>query len=166
MWRVAGALILTAGRASDVIACVCTEFPTFDQAMVAARSVLVGRVVLQGRPSLPRMYPDLDVAYVDVDVIGMAKGAETRARIRVWDLSHGTDCTADMRPLKPGAVIAVAGQKNRGEYREYLSHAAIKPKEDDYLFGGCGSQFELLNSEADVGRLRERLKKAQAREHQ
>src|SRR6185295_2270282 len=97
-------LAFTSVRAS---ACVCVgEWPSLRKAMSDADVAVTAEVVAQGKSEHAGFYPEMNVAYVDVQVVKLKHGREKRTVLRVWDSHFGTDCTAELHELSPGTFVA------------------------------------------------------------
>jgi hypothetical protein len=114
--------------------------------MRAAPLAATAEVVAQGRLRRDRLYPELDVAYLDVRIVQKLRGKQRREHIRLWDPMFGTSCSLDLRPLIPGSYVAFAAQPASSDLKELFDSLEIAPAADDYLLAGCGTHFERLES--------------------
>lgn len=143
-----GALLIAMVLApSHATPCTCMgEWPKFKKAMGYASLVITAEVVSQGHLKRERLYPEHDVAYLDVRIVKVLKGKESRATVRVWDPMFGTSCSLDLGQIKTGSFAAFAVSRTgrtRGELFEALQ---INPASDDYLLQGCGEYYRVLES--------------------
>jgi hypothetical protein len=109
--------------------CLCTEFPTFDEALKRSPVALVVRVDAQGRLIRERLHPELDVAYLDVTVVAVLKGEEPRQHVRIWDPWFGSSCSSDWRPLVQGTLLAFAvlpTSSQEGEFWDAMELSALR----------------------------------------
>ena len=153
MTRSRGVGVLSVGLsllAPSVSPCTCTEFPSFAEVARSAAVVLVVRVAAQGKLKRERLYPELNVAYVDAELIGITKGKDTRRSVRVWDPSFGTSCSYDWRPLVAGTFVAFAADQNDSSHQDQWAALGIEPGHDDYLVDGCGIRWKVLASKQEA----------------
>jgi hypothetical protein len=133
--------------------CTCTEFPSFAEVVRSAPIVLVVRVEAQGKLDREGLNPGLNVAYLDAEVIGVAKGKETRRKVRVWDPSFGSSCSYDWRPLVPGTLVAFAAEKNSDKRQDLWAVLGLEPRQEDYFVDGCGTRWRVLGSKQEADAL-------------
>ena len=158
-----GILVLAALLVYPVVADACTcigEWPNFARSARAAAVVLIGRVRTQGKPNLGgRLYPDLDVAYLDVDVFEAVKGTTNGAIVRIWDPGFGGSCAMDLRPYVKGSVVAFALARNGPEMDEYWQLVPFKPAKEDLLIQSCGEYVRQLGSVKEGRKLAAELRR-------
>ncbi len=151
-WVLLGMLAGTVVTTDRVQACVClgSDSPDFNHAMLGSTIVLVGEVTAQGKPVVPKFYPEQNVAYIDVVRLQAIKDDVVPSTIRIWDASFGTDCSYDLRRFTPGVVAAFAIEKNTPEQKEYWDLLQLAPSLTDYVVGGCGEYHKVLSTRNDA----------------
>jgi hypothetical protein len=141
--------------------CTCIgEWPNFARSARDAAVVVIGRVRTQGKPHLEgRLYLDLDVAYLDVDVLEAVKGTTEGAIVRIWDSAFGGSCAMDLRPYVKGSVVAFALALNGPEMDEYWQLVPFKPAKEDLLIQSCGEYVRQLGSVKEGRKLAAELRR-------
>jgi hypothetical protein len=137
-----------------------TAWPTLEQAASASDAVVIGRVTAQTTLAEPIPYGGNNVAHVDVEVLDGLRGAVSGSTIRVWDAGYGSNCSVDLRPLKPGALVAMVLSRNKPEYAEYQQLMKLKVAPNDYLLVACGDYLQSIGSEQEARVVAKRLRNA------
>ncbi len=153
---------------NDAAACTCvaaageTAWPTLDETALTSDAVVVGRVTSQITLVEPQPYEGQDVGYLELKVLDGISGVPTGAHLRVWDAGFGSSCSVDLRPLRPGVVVALALERNGSKYKEYQDLMKLPIAPDDYLLRSCGDYHRRIDSDDDVqveaSRLRDALR--------
>jgi hypothetical protein len=132
----------------DVRACTCSggKWPSLKQTMHSSALAATAEVMAQGHLKRERLYPDLDVAYLDLRIVKELRGTEERQTIRLWDLMFGTSCSLDLQQFVAGTYIAFAADRTGLDSKELFEALEISPASDDYFLRGCGTYYKKLQS--------------------
>ncbi len=140
--------------------CTCIgEWPSLKALVHQVSLAATAEVLAQGRLQRKRLYPEQDVAYLDVRIVRKLHGKEHRQEVRVWDPLFGSSCSNDLRGFSPGTYIAFAADRSSPESRELFAALEIDPGPDDYILGTCGTYYERLDSVEAAQRFPKKVKR-------
>jgi hypothetical protein len=131
-----------------------------EQAAATSEAVLIARIVRQVSLAEPTPYEGHDVAYVEVEVLDAIRGVLAGSTVRIWDAGFGTSCSVDLRPFRPGVVVALALERNGAKYREYWDVMKLKVAPGDFLLRACGEFTRRLGLEAELTVVAAKLREA------
>jgi hypothetical protein len=128
--------VLALLAAAPAGACSCVAAADFEELARAADTVVVGRIQTRGEaPSAD----GTEVAYLDVEVLGLARGEDHRRTVRIWDGAFGTTCSVGLRRFVAGGhaafVLAAVGDRPH----PLLESARLAPDPADYVLSPCGN---------------------------
>ena len=153
LFRFALALSILAAWPAHVEACSCHSVSEFASQAKDSPLLIAGQVVAtvtstEG-PSSTR--PD-NVAALEIDVLDVTRGRETRRRIRVWDQFVNSSCSLELHRLKPGTYVLIAVNSKEERLTELAELIGIKPAPDDYVWVTCRDPWRPFKTVADMRR--------------
>ena len=128
--------VLATLSAAPAGACSCVaQAADFEELARTADTVVVGRILARGEaPSAGGP----EIAYLDIEVLGLARGEDPRRTVRIWDGAFGTTCSVGLRRFAVGShaafVLAAVGN------RPGPASSALPARDPaDYQLSPCGN---------------------------
>lgn len=133
---------------------------SFDNEVRAARLLVGGRVVGSQPPRALPGRPNTETASIDVEVLTVIRGRETRRTIRIWDQFVGSSCSMELHRLKIGTLLLVVLDPAEERLTDLWRFVGIAPKREDYVLGTCGEHWRTFGTESELERYVERATRA------
>lgn len=152
--RFFGLMLLTGSigllRPSNVYACSCSAISTFESEARYASVLVSARVVGTQLVENPDAEAPDNVAAVDVQVLRVLRGKETRHQLRVWDQFAGSSCSVELHRLPVGTLVVIALRADEPPLTEMWPIIGIRPGRADYLLGTCGERIRTFADDTEL----------------
>jgi len=128
-------------------ACACIAARTFESKALTAPLLVAVRIVGTRPVDRPGADSPDNIAAIDVEVMQVLRGKETRPRLLIWDQFAGGSCSLELYKLTVGTLAVIAIDPDEERLTESRSVMGIEPDSRGYVLGTCGNPIRTFRDE-------------------